>query len=168
MKLILPQENPDLDGVASSYAYSEYLKSKDEKAVSGVFGDLNEQTQEVLEELDEDISDAKYYIYSADEIQLVGASSTDDISSRVPQDNVSIIIDHENVSLEDFTEAETEINKEVATASAIIAAKFFESDDEELEISNESATLLYEAITSADTVTDRDQELADWLKEQLS
>lgn len=175
MRLILPTENPDLDGAASAYAYGEFLKQKDERAVGAVFGDLDEKTQEILEELEEEISDATYYLYSADTITLVSASSMENITTRIPQEKVTEIIDHERISLDDFTEAELEIDEDVNTAAAIIAEKFRSEeekneergeDEEDITITRESATLLYEAIMAAEEITERDQEIADWLEKK--
>lgn len=165
MKLIIPNENPDLDGAASAYAYAEYLKKKDEKAVGAVFGELTEETQEVLDQLEESISDASYYLYSADEITLVSASSMENVIERIPQENVTEIIDHENIQTGDFSNAELEIDEEVSAAATLIAEKFREDD---IDISPESATLLHAAITSAEETTERDQEAAEWLEENMS
>ncbi len=168
MKLIITDEEPDLDGAASSYAYAEFLKKNDEKAVGAVFGDLNEQTEQILEELDEEIQDASYYLYSADEIIIVSASSMDHISRRISPDKVVEIIDHEDVSKEDFPEADIEIEG-VSTASTIIAEKFRDND---IEVSKGAVTLLHAAITSTieelddEEVTDRDREIVEWLEEQ--
>lgn len=168
MKLVITNEDSDLDGAASSYAYAEYLKKRDERAVGARFGELNQQTQNILEELDESIPDASYYLYSADEIVIVSASSMEKISARIPPEKVVGIIDHENIHAEDFPNAELEI-EDVSTASTIIAEKFRDND---IEISHEAATLLYEAIKSTveeldgDEATDRDRKMLEWLEEQ--
>ncbi len=166
MKLILPNENPDLDGVASAYAYSEFLKKKDERAVGAVFGSIDEKTEELLEELDEDISDASYYIYSASEIILVSASSSENMARRIDLEKVTEVIDHEQLRTDDFPNADLDIEEDVGTAAAIIAQKF---RDDEIEISPESAALLHAAIESATEdveITEKDQEIAEWLEEQ--
>lgn len=166
MKLILPNENPDLDGASSAYAYSEFLKKQEEKATGAVFGDLDEETEEILEELDEEISDASYYIYSADEIVLVSASSSEKMARRIDLDKVTEVVDHEDLRSEDFPNAELDIDEDFSTAAAMIANKFKKT---ETEISREAAVLLHKAITSTaeDTdITEKDQETADWLEEQ--
>lgn len=178
MRLVLPNENPDLDGAASAYAYAEYLKHKDEEdenSTGAVFGDVDEKTEEILDELEEDISDATYYLYSADEIILVSASSMENIKTRVNPQKVTEIVDHERISTDDFPNAELTIDEEVNTAAAIIGEKFKKEeeknaergeDEEDVTITRESAKLLYEAITNAEETTERDQEIADWLAEK--
>lgn len=163
MRLVIPPEDPDLDGVASSYAYAEYLKNKDIKGVGAVFGDPDDETEEVLERIDEEVSDASYYMYSADEFTLVSASTMDNVTSRVSEDKVTEVIDHEDVNLGDFSNAETEINEDAGSASTIIAEKF---RDGEVEPSQESAELLLAAIKSGE-MTDLDREMVEWLEEQL-
>ncbi|MFB6213350.1 MAG: hypothetical protein ABEJ07_02190 [Candidatus Nanohaloarchaea archaeon] len=164
MRLVIPPEDPDLDGVATAFAYAEYLKKNDHKAVAAVFGSPDEETEELFDEIGEEVSDASYYLYSADEITLVSASSMENVSQRIHQEKVTELIDHAADALSDFTEAEQEIDENFSTAAGIVAEKYRDTDT---EISREAATVLHHAITSAGEVTQRDQEIADWLQDQL-
>ncbi len=164
MRLVIPPEDPDLDGVASSYAYAEYLKNKDVRAVGAVFGDLDEETQEVLEEIEESISDASYYLYSADEITLVSASSMENVTSRIPEEKIGEVIDHESIDVDAFSQADMEINQDAGSASTIIADKFRQ---DEMEISRQSASLLAAAIEAADETTALDSQVLEWLEDRL-
>ncbi|MFB6204695.1 MAG: hypothetical protein ABEJ75_03545, partial [Candidatus Nanohaloarchaea archaeon] len=164
MRLVLPPEDPDLDGAASAYGYAEYLTKKDGDATAAAFGEPEEEARDAFEEIDEKLSNAKYYVYSADEVTLVSASSMENVSSRIGQEKVTEVIDHVADSVEDFTEAEEVIDEEYSTAAAIVAKKF---RDSEVEISRESATLLYRAMEAAEEANDSDREIADWLEEQL-
>lgn len=159
MKLVIPDEDPDLDGAASAYAYGEFLKQQDEEATGAVFGDLSDETKELLEEIDERISDASYYLYSADEIVLVSTSAASSISSRISEDKVVEIIDHEAIG-EDFPEAEITVDEEFNTTAAIIAEKFKDTDT---EITEGAASLLKEAIKRSDA-NEKDQEILEWLE----
>lgn len=163
MRLIIPPQDPDLDSVASVFGYAEFLKKQEIDAVAAVFGDLNDRTQQLFERIDEEVSDATYYLYSADEITLVGASSMENVSRRIQQQKVTEVVDHVADNLSDFTEAEQEIDDSFSTAAAMIAAKF---RGEEVDISQEAANVLYEAVKSADEVNGRDQEVMDWLEER--
>ncbi|MFB6166727.1 MAG: hypothetical protein ABEJ62_00495, partial [Candidatus Nanohaloarchaea archaeon] len=116
MRLVIPPEDPDLDGVATAFAYAEYLKKQDFKAVCAVFGEPDEQTQELFEEIGEEVSDASYYLYSADEITLVSASSMENVSKRIGEEKVTEVVDHTADALSDFTEAEQEIDENFSTA----------------------------------------------------
>lgn len=163
MRLVLPRENPDLDGAASAFAYAEYLNKTGTDATAAKFGELDEDAQKVFERKEEKLSDAKYYLYSADDFALVSGSSMENVSSRVNQEKIAVVIDHQSDQLEDFTEAEQIIDEDYSTAAGIIAQKF---KDEEIEISPEAAYLLKEAINSAEEVNDKDKEMAEWLEEQ--
>ncbi|MFB6292422.1 MAG: DHH family phosphoesterase [Candidatus Nanohaloarchaea archaeon] len=164
MRLIVPPENPDLDGAASTYAYAEFLKNKEQRATGAVFGDLTEETEELLEDIDADIADAAYYIYSAEEITLVSASSMDNVTFRIPEEKIDEVIDHESIDPDHFSEAEFEIEEDAGSASTMIAWKFRE---EEMEISREAAKLLLAAIEDAGEPTEKDEEAVEWLEEQL-
>ncbi len=164
MRLVIPPENTDLDGAASSYAYAEFLKNQDIRGVSAVFGKLDEETEEVLERIEESISDASYYLYSADEITLVSASSMQNVTSRIPEEKIGEVIDHERMDVDVFSQAEVEINEDAGSASTIIADKFRQED---MEISRQSAELLLAAIKSTEELTELDQEVVEWLEEQL-
>jgi len=168
MKLIITDEEPDLDGAASTYAYSEFLKKMDEKAVGAAFGDLTERTEELLEELDEELQDASYYLYSADHIIIVSSSSMENISSRISEEKVIEIVDNEDINTDEFSNAEIQI-EDVGATSTIIAEKFRDEtdpEDEKIDITEASATLLYAAIYSLDEeeMTERDEEALEWLK----
>lgn len=163
MRLVLPPENPDIDGAASAYAYAEYLNKTGVDATAAVFGDLDEDAEQAFEEKGESLSDAKYYLYSADDFVLVSGSSMENVSRRVSQEKVAEVIDHVSDAIADFTEAETVIDENFSTAAGIIAERF---RDEEVEISRESAFLLKKAINAADEISVRDEEIAEWLEEQ--
>ncbi|MFB6190411.1 MAG: hypothetical protein ABEJ91_02455 [Candidatus Nanohaloarchaea archaeon] len=164
MRLVIPPENPGIDGAASAFAYAEFLKKQDEKAVAAAFGEPDEETQELFEGVGESVSDASYYLYSADNFTLVSASSMENVSKRIEEEKVTEVIDHTADALSDFSEAEHEIDENFSTAAGIIAAKF---RDTETEISEEAARLLHEAVDAADEVTQRDEEIKKWLEEQF-
>lgn len=164
MRLVMPPENPGLDGAASAYGYADFLKKQDEKAVAAAFGEPDEETQEVFEGVGESVSDASYYLYSADNFTLVSASSMENVSKRIDEEKVTEVVDHTADALSDFSEAEHEIDENFSTASGIIAAKF---RDTGTEITEESARLLHEAVEAAEEVTESDQKVKDWLREHL-
>ena len=179
MKLVVPNENPDLDGAASTFAYAEFLKKtdkeleeNDETATGAVFGDLTEKTEEILEEIEEEISDASYYLYSADDIVLISASSTKNMTTRIAPDRVKEILDHENISSDDFPNAELIIEEDFNSAAAIVGKMFRDheaedEEEEELKISRQSATLLIEAIKHEEDANENDKEILEWLEEEM-
>ena len=47
--LVTSYNNPDVDGTACSYAYSEFLRNKNINAQAGVFGKVHKEAQFVLD-----------------------------------------------------------------------------------------------------------------------
>lgn len=169
-KLIIPPENPELDGVAAAFGYSEFLKKHEESPAAAAFGEPDQKSKYLLDRIEESISDASYHLYSMEEIVLVDASHMRQLSTRIkPGDVVEIINNEDDEVQELFEEAEKNI-KDVASVSTIIAEKFREDDT---EMSDEAAMMLYGAIIDAtddlesEHTTDRDREMAEWLKEDL-
>ncbi|WP_414836560.1 hypothetical protein [Candidatus Nanohalococcus occultus] len=170
-KLIIPPENPKLDGVAAAFGYSEYLKKHDESPAAAAFGEPDKQAKYLLDNVEESISDASYHLYSMEEIVIVDASHMRQLSTRIKPGDVKEIINNKDDELQEdiFTEASFEI-EDVAATSTIIAEKFKNSDT---EISEQAAKMLYGAIVFAtddlesENTTDRDREMAEWLKGKL-
>lgn len=170
-KLIIPSEDPDLDGVAAAFGYSEFLKQHEESPAAAAFGEPDQKSKYLLNRIEESISDASYHLYSMEEIVIVDASHMKQLSTRIKPGDVKEIINNEDDELQDdiFTEAEFEI-EDVAATSTIIAEKFHDTDT---EITEQAATMLYGAIVDAtnnlenEKTTDRDRKMAEWLEEKL-
>lgn len=171
MKLVLPYDDPEMDGAAAAYAYAEFLKETEEdgRIVGAAFGDAEDEAALVLKHLDEELSDASYYLYNADSMILVDPSGTGSLSTRIKPDDVVEIVDNEESDIADrFSNAELQI-EEVGATSTLVAEKFYEHR-EDIEITEESALMLYMAISletdhlSNDKTTDRDKEMLEWLE----
>lgn len=168
--LVIPYSNPDLDGTACAEAYAEYLNKQGENAKAAVFGTPHREAQYVLEKIREQPENAANLIEDAEDVIIVDASDLRGISDKVDPENVTEIVDHRKEHHADqFPNADTQIEL-VGAAATLIAEKFYEND---IEISEESAILLYGAIISntmnfqANVTTERDKQMAEWLQKQV-
>ena len=167
--LIIPYSNPDLDGTACAEAYAEYLNKQGGNAKAAVFGTPHREAQYVLEKIEEQPEDASDLFEGAEDVIIVDASDLRGISDKVEPENVTEIIDHRKEHHADqFPNADAQIEL-VGAAATLIAEKFHENN---VEISDESAILLYGAIISntmnfqANVATERDKEMAEWIQKQ--
>lgn len=176
MKLVLPRTDPGIDGCASAVAYAELLKPSDdeedgERVTAAAFGTPDKLSRNVMEHIDEEMSDASYYIYNADSFIVVDASHPRQISNRIRPDLVEEVIDNETEEFDPelFENAESELADVGATAT-IVTERYREA---EKEMTEEAATLLQIAILQetealeAENTTDRDEEAVEYLKEQV-
>lgn len=166
--LVTPYVDPDLDGTACAFAYSEFLRKTGEDAVAGVFGTPHREAGFVLREFRVPaLEDGDKLIGSADKVILVDASDLRGISGKIDPKKVVEIVDHRKVNeAEMFPNAKVQIEL-VGSAATLIAERFHR---EKTDISVESAALLFSAIASntinfqANVTTGRDHAMADWLK----
>ena len=167
--LVTSYERPDLDGVACTYAYAEFLSKSGKSAQAAIFGRPHREARFVLNLISAEIEQAEKIIKATDQIILVDTSDTLHLSKKVDPNKVIEIIDHRKVTqIEKFPNATTQIEL-VGAASTLIAEKFHENN---VEMSIESAKLLYFAIVS-NTINfkisidlHRDIKMANWLKEK--
>lgn len=168
--LVTSYSDPDLDGTACSVGYSEFLRKRGRKAEAGIFGEPDEEAKFVLEKLGLNVSSSEDLVGKVDEIVLVDASNLEWLDETIDEFKISEMIDHREHNLSENFEADSQIEL-VGAAATLIAEKFIDS---EVEISPESAELLYAAIADntvdfqANVTTERDVEAAEWLKEKFS
>jgi len=170
--LVTAYKNPDLDGIACTYGYAEFLKKTGFEAIPVVFGIPHREANFVLGKLKEvEIINGDTFVHSVDKIILVDASDLTGISKQIDSKKVVEIIDHRKVNeASKFTNAKIQIEL-VGAAATLVAEKFYKN---KVAISKESALLLYSAIISntinfkAGVTTDRDHKMAKWLNEQYT
>jgi len=167
--LVTTYKNPDLDGTACIFGYTEFLhKSGASDTVGAIFGDLFKEAVFVLKKFDIPmLQNAEEIIDDIDKIILVDASDFGGLSDKIIIDKVVLMIDHRKINdAGKFPNAESQIEL-VGSAATLIAEKFFDSS---IEISEKAAALLFSAIISntvnfqAYVTTDRDIKMAEWLK----
>ncbi len=171
MKIVTSYTNPDLDGLACMYAYAEYLKKEGSYVNYVCFGNPRKEAQFVINKFSLEINKAEKLIEKPTEIVLVDASdSSKGLSDEIDPDKVIEIFDHRKVHCADkFPNAKTRIEL-VGACATLIAEQFYH---QKIEISKESALLLYSAIVwntinfKNQMTTKRDITMAKWLKEKL-
>ncbi len=165
--LITCYVNPDLDGYAGVFAYSELLKKKGLKVMPRIVGEPHDEVKYILKRFSlpeiEMISDDS----SFDKVILVDASDINGLAGKISPEKVVEIIDHRKINEADkFVNARVQIEL-VGAVATLIAEKF---EQESIEISSTAALLLYSAIISntlnfkCGVTTERDKEMALWLR----
>ncbi len=164
--LITSYVNPDLDGVASAFAYAEFMQKMGKKVVVRIMGRINDETEYIFNRFG--FMRPKYIdtANSFNKIILVDVSALDGLKRKLLPGNVIEIIDHRKVHEADkFFKAKVQIEL-VGAAATIIVEKFMQNN---VKISKESAILACGAIISntlnfkGSNVTKRDRKAARWL-----
>ena len=169
--LVTGYVNPDLDATACAVAYSEYLQKTGTDAVAGVFGSPSAEARFVISFFQiQTPPDASPLVKDIPSVVLVDASDLRGLAKDLKPEQVVEIIDHRSVHQADqFPHAQIQIEL-VGSAATLIAEKFSFG---KVEISEQSAALLYSAIISntvnfqANVTTERDQKMANWLVDKL-
>lgn len=164
--LVTSYVDPDLDGFACAFSYTEFLNLTGQSAVLGITGDLHEEARFLLQQYNipfklSDLDPAKFA-----KIILVDASDLEGIDPRIEPAKVVEVIDHRQVNQQEaFRNAKIQ-NEPVGAAATLIAEKFMSA---KASMSQNSAVLLYGAIVSntlnfqANVTTQRDKNAAEWL-----
>ncbi len=166
--LVTSYQNPDLDGTACAVGYAEYLQKEGLQAIAAIFGTLHRETEFVLQSGSfEGPAHAEEMSIENMDVILVDASDATGIAKNIKLSQVTEVIDHRKVHhADDFKNAQIQIEL-VGSAATLIAEKFHSNNT---SISGRSALLLYAAIVSntinfqATVTTERDKEMAQWLK----
>ena len=169
-KIVTTYINPDMDGVALMYAYTEFLRKKGEVADYYFEGTMKKEVEIVLKKFNIKL-DKTEKIEESDKIVLVDTNYLSELSKYVKKENIVEIIDHHN--RDSWLEGNNNIKIQIeliGSASTLVAEKF---KNENIEISRESAILLYYGIISntmnlkIKLTNLKDIEMAKWLKNQI-
>lgn len=166
--LVTSYVNPDIDGVASAFAYCEFLKKTGKYAVIGVIGEVHDEVKYIFNRFDFVFPKIIVDTDDFNDVILVDASTLNILENKIIIDKVTEIIDHRKIhEASKFVNAKIQIEL-VGAAATLIAEKFIQND---IDISKESAILLYSAIISntlnlnSSVTTQRDKNAALWLKQ---
>lgn len=166
--LITGYVNPDLDAVAGTIAYCEFLNKTDKNAVVGILGEAHEEARYILDHYKITYPQTIQNADDFNEVILVDASDLVGIEGKIAPEKVIEIIDHRKVhEAEKFPNAKVQIEL-VGSASTLITEKFIQNN---VVISKESAILLCGAIVSntlnfkGGVTTDRDRKAFEYLNE---
>ncbi len=166
--LVTSYANPDLDGVAGAIAYSEFLQKTGTDVIVKFVGEPQDEAKYMFSHFGFGCPEIIPTADNFNGIILVDVSDLNELEGKIAAEKVIEIIDHRKVNEADkFPKAKVQIEL-VGAASTLIAEKFMHS---KIELSKESATLLYGAIISntfnfkGDITTDRDRKAAAWLNQ---
>jgi manganese-dependent inorganic pyrophosphatase len=165
--LVTAYKNPDLDGYASIYAYTELLKKLGIEAEGAITGSIDLETKHVIKKFKiKELPQAKKIIDKAEGVILVDASDTTGIDENIKPAKVIEIIDHRTLNdIHLFKKADVTLEI-VGAASTLIAEQYIELN---VPMSEETVILLYAGIVSntinfkSKLTTNRDKRTAGFL-----
>lgn len=169
--LVTAKINPDLDGVACAYAYSNLLSLQGENATGGIYGQMHAEAAFLVDHFG-----IRTIVHNPegpfDSFVLVDASDMAGMPSVIRKEQVREVVDHREVhsANELFPNAIIQIEK-VGSAATLIVEKYRASQH---PIDSHSGVLLYGAIYSntlnfqASIAVQRDRIAADWLQTQIA
>lgn len=164
--IVTSYEHPDLDGISSMYAYSEYLNKTGKSSRYYVCKNIKTEPHIVcdmfgieLDSVDEIEEDANIVLVDTNNPKMV---------PFINENKIIEIIDHHKLrfGLPEYTTYEIE---EIGAAATLVADRFRQNH---IPISKNSAILLYYGIMSnsfalkSSNTSQRDIEVAKWLEEQ--
>lgn len=165
-KIVVTYTNADLDCVASSYAYAEYLNKQGESANYYISGKVQKEVNVVCELFNIDLQNEIEEI-SDKQIIVVDTNTLSAVNFVSPKQIIEVI-DHHPESGDKFENAVMDI-QQIGAVCTMIAERFKEKG---MKISKDSAILLYYGIVSntvnfnSKVTTKRDRDMAEWLKMQ--
>lgn len=168
--IVTSYPKPDLDGVAASYAYAEFLQKSGQIANYSFEGKPKKEVTIVCDLFN--ISLTSCSPNKENSFVVVDTNTIKDFPSFVEINNVIEIIDHHVPSQDIPKFSSTKVQIEILGAVAtLIAEKFYQNH---IPISRNSAILLYYAIISnsinlhSRNTSQKDIEMIKWLSSQCS
>jgi len=162
---IVGHKNPDTDSVSSAIAYANYLNKKGKKAVPAICGQINPETEFVLD----------YFKFKAPEslinaegkkIILLDHNEKEQSLDNIEKAEILEVIDHHRISF-DWSKPIFFQIEPVGSTSTLIARKYL--NDKKIKIEGKIAGLLLSGILSdtvafkSSTTTKEDIEIAEKL-----
>lgn len=164
--LITGYVNPDLDAVAGTIAYCEFLNKTGRNAKVGIIGEPHDEAKYILDKYNFEYPQSIPNADNFDEVILIDASDLIGIEGKIGPDKVIEIIDHRKINEADkFVNAKVQIEL-VGSASTLVAERFIQNN---IDISYQSAVLLCGAIISntlnfkGGVTTERDRKAVEYL-----
>ena len=161
--------SPDLDGVSSMVAYSEYLNKTGVPSTYHIEGVPKKEVGIVCDLFHIVLAGEKMRPETS--VVVVDTNNLEEVPFVTPEQIVEFIDHHsKNKSSEACTNAKIQIER-LGAAATLVAERFKENN---ISISRESAILLYYGIISnsinlkASITSQKDIEMTEWLKKQCS
>ncbi|MEK9153573.1 MAG: DHH family phosphoesterase, partial [Patescibacteria group bacterium] len=169
--IITCNTNPDLDRFACAFAYQEFLSKTGQEAAMVIFGAPHEEVNYLLNRFNIVFPQNNVNELSpASQIVLVDTSDLRGLDKKINPEKVIEVIDHRQINDQHlFPKAKIQI--ELVGACATLMAERYRQQG--LMPSLQSAILIYGAIVSntlnfkANTTTERDRAVANWLVENF-
>lgn len=164
-RIVTSYYEPDLDAVASSYAYAEYLNKRNQKSDYFIYGLPKKEVQIVTNMFGITLRGANNIKINQD-IIILDTNNYDEFK-YIHKDNIIEIIDHHKKTATQELFPNAKIHIELLGAVATIIAEKFKNHD--ITPSKEAAILLFYAIISntinlhSKTTTQKDKDMLDWL-----
>ena len=167
MKNIIGHKNPDTDSVCSTLAYANYLQQQGEDAQAFALGELNKETQFVLNKFEIDFPEVISSLEAGAQVILLDHNEAGQAIDNLEELDLVEIIDHHKVDIK--TDKPISICvKPLGSSCSIVAQKYF---DNKMELDKKVAGLLLAGIISdtlffrSPTTTETDKKLVEKLNE---
>ena len=166
-KIITSYVCPDVDGIGCMYAYSELLRKNGEDADYYFEGKLKKEAEIILEKYKIQLNE-KMMVNDDDDIIMVDNNELNFLPDCIKKEKIVEIIDHHTRCkwIDEMPKIKCQIEF-IGAAATLVAERY---KKQEIVPSREAAILLYYGIISntmnlkIKMTTDRDKEMARWLK----
>ena len=168
-KIVTSYIKPDIDGISSMYAYTEYLRKKGFEAEYYYEGTARKEVEIVLATYNINLKNINK-IKEDDEVILVDTNGLKGLPNAINESQIKEVIDHHRKTNWLSKQKGVKVQIELIGAAATLIAEKFKND--KINISKESAILLYNGIISntmnlkISMTSEKDKEMAKWLKKQ--
>lgn len=168
---VTSSHKPDLDGFAGIIAYTEFLNKTGQEASVAILGYLRSDADYIRNRFNIIWDEINLKPEELEKVALIDTSSIIRLNSSIKPSNVIEIIDHRAINEANaFPGAKIQIEL-VGACCTLIAERFMK---DKIDISQESALLLYSAIASntlnfqSTNTTERDKKAFAWLKDKAN
>ena len=130
-KVVTTYINPDMDGIALMYAYTEFLRKRGEQADYYFEGTMKKEAEIVLNKFNIKLNNVTR-IEDKDKIVLVDTNYLTEIPKTIKKENIVEIIDHHN--RDSWLENRNDINVQIELigAAATLVAERFKNENIEI------------------------------------
>ena len=130
-KVVTTYINPDMDGIALMYAYTEFLRKRGEQADYYFEGTMKKEAEIVLNKFNIKLNNVTR-IEDKDKIVLVDTNYLTEIPKTIKRENIVEIIDHHN--RDSWLENRNDINVQIELigAAATLVAERFKNENIEI------------------------------------
>lgn len=167
MIYVIGHKNPDTDAIVSALIYSEFLNAQNIKATPIKLGNINKETEFVLQNWDATEPDTKTSLEPSSQISLVDHNEKSQTIDNIDSYNLISIVDHHKFNLITASPLEI-IAKPVGSTATVLAEMYFQNN---ISLSRKQAGLMISAIISdtlyfrSATTTDKDKKIVERLNE---